>query len=89
MAKMKLKTQNLAFTIAAAVFIVLISTFVVATNMGTRGCCVNPPCTECFKETGFCVCDFREMLGFQTCDECAARGCGSFTANGTEMCHIE
>jgi hypothetical protein len=43
-----------------------------------HGCCMDPPCVECFEERGYCDCGWREAQGLPVCDECEAHGCGRY-----------
>ena len=36
------------------------------------GCCIKPPCQECFEQQGFCDCQQREEAGLEACEECEA-----------------
>jgi len=36
------------------------------------GCCMDPPCQECFDKLGYCDCDKNEKNGQGMCDECSA-----------------
>lgn len=36
----------------------------------SRGCCMDPPCQECFQEKAACDCQQREERGLETCGEC-------------------
>ncbi len=51
-----------------------------------QGCCMNPPCEECFAEKGYCNCQQREEKGLGTCGECEeAEGC----EEQAEVCTVD
>lgn len=64
---------------------IILSTFVYATSLGYSGCCMDPPCDECYEKYSFCICEFREKIGLEACEECEMHGCGFMDNDLHEM----
>ncbi len=52
------------------------------------GCCMDPPCKECFEKLGYCKCGELEKNGGKACDECEKKSpdCGK---NDSKVCELE
>jgi len=53
------------------------------------GCCMDPPCKECFEELGYCDCEEIEENGGEACEECEREDpvCGENNDSG--ICELD
>jgi len=57
-------------------------------NGSVSGCCIDPPCEECFEKLGYCKCDeWAKTDGF-ICGECEGKSpdCGK---DNSESCKLD
>ena len=59
-------------------------------NYGSgSGCCIDPPCSECFEKLGYCKCDeWAKTDGF-ICGECEITSPDCGKDNNSEICELD